>query len=80
MEERSLGRLPSRIPRGAVIAVVRLVDVRPTVEVAMEISALERRYGDYGPGRYAWLFDDVEQFLEPIAASGSLGLWDWTRP
>ena len=34
----------------------------------------------YGEGRWVWLFDDVEAFDEPIAASGRHGLWDWTPP
>lgn len=76
--ERALGRLPGRLPFGAIVAVARLVDVRPTQEVAPEISALERLYGDYGFGRYAWILEDVEMLPEPVPAKGSLGLWTWT--
>lgn len=35
----------------------------------------ERDFGDYGPGRYAWLLADVVALPEPIPARGSLGLW-----
>lgn len=79
-EERALGRLPSRVPLGVVIAVVRLVDIRRTENFAMEISALERRFGDYSSGRWAWVLEDVNLFSEPIPAIGHLGLWEWTQP
>lgn len=36
----------------------------------------EVHYGDYTPGRWAWLLEDVEQ-IEPIPASGRLGIWEW---
>ena len=78
-EERAIGRLPARIPLGATICTVELVDCRPTQEVALEISGLERHLGDYAPGRWAWLFDpaSLQVLEEPIAAGGALGLWDW---
>jgi hypothetical protein len=37
----------------------------------------ERSFGDFSPGRYAWLLEDVRELAEPIPAKGSLGLWDW---
>ena len=76
-EERALGRLPARIPRGAVLCIVNLVDVRPTEEVEQTVSALERYYGDYSAGRWAWLLDDLRVLPEPIPARGSQGLWEW---
>lgn len=75
--ERTLGRLPGRLPLGAVVATARLVDVRPTQEVAPSTSALERLYGDYTPGRFGWILADVVPLPEPIPARGSLGLWEW---
>lgn len=39
----------------------------------------ERAFGDYTPGRYAWLLTDVEMLPEPIPAKGSLGLWEWVQ-
>lgn len=36
-------------------------------------------YGDFAPGRYAWLLADVEPLAEPIPAKGRQGLWEWTR-
>lgn len=75
--EHTLGRLPERLPLGAVVAVATLVDVRPTEEVALEVSALERLYGDYTPGRWAWMLDDVRSLTVGgfVSAIGGQGLW-----
>ena len=75
--ERALGRLPGRIACGAILCTVRLVDVRPTEEVSQLVSALERYYGDYSRGRWAWILDDLKVLPEPIAARGALSLWEW---
>jgi hypothetical protein len=40
----------------------------------------EFAFGDYSPGRYAWILDEVEMLPEPISAKGMLGLWDWEMP
>lgn len=34
-------------------------------------------FGDYTPGRYAWLLHDVVMLPEPVPAKGQLGLWEW---
>lgn len=77
--EHTLGRLPSPIPFGAVLCIVRLTDCQPAEEAIFDISALERLYGDYtyGAGRWAWFLDDVKVFATPIPARGALGLWNW---
>lgn len=74
--ECALGRLPKRIPRAAVVCVVDLIDVRPAEEVAMEIDGLERLYGDYSVGRWAWILGNLRTFDEPIWMKGHLGLWE----
>lgn len=33
-------------------------------------------YGDFTPGRYAWLLDNVHP-IEPIPVVGRQGLWNW---
>ena len=35
-------------------------------------------YGDFSPGRYAWLLDQIEPLAEPVPAKGRQGLWEWT--
>lgn len=37
----------------------------------------QRPFGDFTPGRYAWLLTDVAPLAEPIPAKGRQGLWDW---
>jgi activating signal cointegrator 1 len=34
-------------------------------------------YGDFTPGRFAWLLDHVQR-IEPVPAKGHQGLWEWT--
>lgn len=37
----------------------------------------ERAFGDYTPGRFAWLLANVRMLPEPVPARGALGLWDY---
>ena len=76
---------PEVLPRGKIIAVAWLVDVqliRPDMtefvsgKAVWELTPRERAFGDFTPGRYAWLLNDVRDFLAPVAAKGKLGLWD----
>ena len=77
-EERAIGRLPARLPFGAVICTVELIGCCPAQDVALEVSGLERHLGDFTWGRWAWLFEpeSLRVLEEPIAAKGSLGLWE----
>jgi hypothetical protein len=36
----------------------------------------ERTFGDYSPGRWAWLLADIKP-CRPIPAKGALSLWDF---
>ncbi|MDO4739823.1 MAG: ASCH domain-containing protein [Eubacteriales bacterium] len=40
-----------------------------------EESPIEYLCGDYSPGRYAWILEDVRPVL-PVRAKGRLGLWE----
>lgn len=73
--ELTLGRLPARLPLGAIVAVARIVGVFRVEEVAPQVSAIERLYGDYSAGRYAWQLGDVRALIEPVACVGALSLW-----
>ena len=83
-----------RLPFGAIIAVCDLVDCVAIVHrwqeqliqqrdnrwfVSPPITSPEYAFGDYTPGRYAWLLDTVQPLPEPIPAKGQLGLWEWTE-
>jgi len=35
-------------------------------------------FGDFAPGRFAWLLTDIEPLPEPVPAKGRQGLWEWT--
>lgn len=35
----------------------------------------ERAFGDYTPGRYAWLLADIQPLDKALACRGALGLW-----
>jgi len=86
--------LPSTLPLGAVIATCNLVDcklITGTSSMNREIiGALldgfstvkgnEYVFGDFTPGRYAWILEDVKPLPAPIPAKGMLGLWEWTPP
>lgn len=37
-------------------------------------------YGDFTPGRFAWLLKNVRPLRKPIPARGALGLWDFEMP
>ncbi len=39
----------------------------------------ERSFGDYTPGRYAWLLTNIQALPQPVPARGALGLWDWNE-
>lgn len=41
------------------------------------VTPMERAFGNYAPGRYAWLLDKVRPLPEPLAARGMPGLWRW---
>ena len=68
---------PFGLPLGAVIAVVELIDV---YYITLENRPVEPEYsfGDYTPGRFAWVLRDVCRLPNPEPAKGRLGLWEWT--
>lgn len=79
----------SLLPRACVVATCVLVDCRPitadskewgTNGVLWPLDDQERAFGDYAPGRYAWLLADVQPLAEPVPARGALSLWEWQPP
>lgn len=64
------------LPLGKIIATCNLADVIPiTPEFVASLSEQEKAFGDYTPGRFAWILEDVKKLPEPIPAKGQLGLW-----
>jgi hypothetical protein len=76
------------MPLGAIVATCELVDC---IQVLYEwphnqlvsqrsrhiLTDQERTFGDYTPGRFAWLLASVRPLPAPIPAKGALGLWTW---
>ena len=70
-----------QVPLGSVLAVARLVDCVPTTSPKLaDIGELERRLGNYLPGRFGWVLNDVIKLPEPIPAKGMQGIWEWAEP
>lgn len=34
-------------------------------------------YGDFAPGRWAWLLEDIEKLCAPVPARGRPRIWEW---
>lgn len=68
------------LPFGVALCVVDLRAVHRTDLVVDSISSKELAFGDYTPGRYAWILANVRLFPEPIPWHGAQGLWNWNGP
>lgn len=91
----------SELPRGAIVAVATLDVVMPTDEFmrgvgsviarhgtdAARWAVVEHAFGDFSPGRFAWLLKDIRPLTTPVPAAhvgkdgqtkagGALGLWN----
>lgn len=73
----------SKLPFGAIIGKVILVDIIKVEYLPLSTSAInsltmeERAFGDYNNGRYVWILEEPELFKEPIPIKGALGLWNY---
>lgn len=69
--------LPSgNLPLGALVATAILVDVVPTTDLTiLLISEMERFWGDYAEGRFAWVFKDVKSLNEPVPFKAKQGFF-----
>lgn len=78
-------------PLGAIVAIARLVDVVSTGNTRHDsrrgcpafhisqgswgLNQQEHAFGDFTPGRFAWLLANVIRLAEPIPCNGALGVW-----
>ena len=66
---------------GCIICSCELVDcIKMTEEYVDEIRIYhykEYLSGVYAPGRYAWVFKNIQILEQPIPVKGHLGLWDF---
>ncbi len=37
-------------------------------------------FGDFGPGRWAWMLAEIRAVWPPIPARGRQGCWEWEKP
>lgn len=76
---------PEFLPTGAVLGTVKLVEV---MTIERFLDAIDRignkeeereefAFGNFSPGRFAWIFEDPFCFKIPIDAKGALGLWEF---
>ena len=73
--EAAFGRLPGKLPFGAIVAVADLVDVKRTEELESDVDAIERIYGDYSAGRFGWILENVQALEDPVPFRGAQGLF-----
>lgn len=66
---------PAELPRGAVVAVVRLIGCRRTEDVVHQLQADELDLGNYEAGRFAWFLTDVRPLVEPYPLRGAQGVF-----
>lgn len=71
------------LPLGAALCAVDLVDVWPTDDAWTRPdfcpSEDEQSFGDYAPGRFAWITENLRRLPQPIPCKGAQGLWDVER-
>lgn len=71
--------LPDQIfERGTIIATAKLVECQRTEDVYPDLSQLERAFGDYRPGRWAYRLTDVVP-IKPVPWKGAQGFRDVPR-
>lgn len=76
-----LGLSEIDLPLGKIIAVGELVDcIQVTPEYAASLSQQELDFGDYTPGRFAWVFGNVRILGEPIPFRAFQGLFSIKDP
>lgn len=69
-------QLPEVLPRGCIVATATLVDVRRTEDLLDGLGAMEAIYGNFGPGRYGWLLEDIVALAEPTPWKGKQGFFN----
>jgi hypothetical protein len=81
---------PLARPRGVIDGTVELVDCRRMIEPSTEEQRpgfmpitrdpIERAFGYWFAGRWAWKLARATMFDQPIPAKGAQGLWNWEQP
>jgi|GEM_PF-788921 len=87
----AMGHTFDTLPRGGIVAVANLqlckrimpegAHAGQRITNARELDPAqltpqEYAFGDYSPGRFAWVLQDVLRLAEPVPAKGALSLWE----
>lgn len=77
---------PRELPTSSVIAICVMGDCIKMVESTDSVfkakvpgytfTEKEQAFGDYAPGRYAWMLASTKA-ITPVTAKGALRLWNW---
>lgn len=65
-----------RLPLGAAVGVVDLVDCVPTQSLHGQVTEWEWAMGNYAPGRFAWITAHPRPLYRPVPYPGRLGIWE----
>lgn len=76
MQHNKIARL-DWLPAGKIIGVVDLIDCMPVAEALKhpKMTAMEKEFGDYSAGRFAWLFANPRPLHTLIPFKGHQGFW-----
>ena len=83
-----IGRPKPALPTGAVLATARLKALAQVLECDGDTARVRQGsdesifvktdpYGDFSPGRWLWMLDEVRKLAEPIPARGRQWFWEW---
>lgn len=64
-----------RLPTGVIVATANLADCQRTEY--LNPTFLDRMFGDWTTGRYAWKLTDIKVLDRPVPAVGKQGFWEW---
>lgn len=69
---------PYGVTRGRIIGTVDLIAcVQMDDDYVRGVLAHEARYGNFAPGRYAWVCDNPRVIYNGPLVNGQRGLWEW---
>lgn len=72
--EQAAGRLPQILPLGVIVATAIIYGYQRTEDA--EVGEVERIYGNYEPGRFAWFMRDIVALDVPIPFAGRQGFFN----
>lgn len=76
---------PDSLPLGAIVGIGHLKEIITTEEWlksygpdSADFREVEYHFGNYEPGRFAWLFDWQVELSEPVRCRGFQQIWELT--